>query len=179
MEVSTARSPSHTPPLCLLVYVLPPLINFYGQRFAVAQLIKWGYASLVSSGIPPPPNVNVAPLVQPVPGLLLISVQKSITELDASLLLFAAGGVVQAGVVGSPGGPAPGFDAGRGRFNGGVKTEFSSFKPRYSDVIYEDDNRSYKSGPRNNYGGDSNYGGTNKQQVYAQGEQRNAGAYGY
>jgi len=43
------------------------LINFYGQRFAVAQLIKWGYASLVSSGVPPPPNVNVAPLVQPVP----------------------------------------------------------------------------------------------------------------
>jgi hypothetical protein len=54
---------------CFLVYILPPLINFYGQRFAVAQLIKWGYASLVSTGAPPPPNINVAPLVTPVPGL--------------------------------------------------------------------------------------------------------------
>jgi len=48
------------------------LINFYGQRFAVAQLIKWGYASLVSTGAPPPPNVDVAPLVQPVPGLMIV-----------------------------------------------------------------------------------------------------------
>jgi hypothetical protein len=49
------------------------LINFYGQRFAVAQLIKWGYASLVSSGAPPPPNVDVAPLVQPPPpGLMIV-----------------------------------------------------------------------------------------------------------
>jgi hypothetical protein len=52
---------------------MPPLINFYGQRFAVAQLIKWGYASLVSSGAPPPPGVNVAPLVQPPPpGLMIV-----------------------------------------------------------------------------------------------------------
>ncbi len=49
---------------------MPPLINFYGQRFAVAQLIKWGYASLVSSGAPPPPNVNIAPLVQPAPRII-------------------------------------------------------------------------------------------------------------
>jgi len=48
------------------------LINFYGQRFAVAQLIKWGYASLVSGGTPPPPNLNVAPLVQPPPGLMIV-----------------------------------------------------------------------------------------------------------
>jgi hypothetical protein len=48
------------------------LINFYGQRFAVAQLIKWGYASLVSTGAPPPPNVDVAPLVQPAPGLMIV-----------------------------------------------------------------------------------------------------------
>lgn len=153
--------------------MLPPLINFYGQRFAVAQLIKWGYASLVSTGVPPPPNVNIAPLVQPAPGMLPLSVEKNITELDASSLLFAVGGVIQAGVVGSPGGPAPGYDASRGRFRDGVRTEFASFKPRYSDVIYEDDDRASKSGPQNNYGG------SNNQQVNAQGEQRNAGAYGY
>ncbi len=58
--------------ICLLVYIIPPLINFYGQRFAVAQLIKWGYASLVSTGGPPPPNVDVAPLVQPTPGLIIV-----------------------------------------------------------------------------------------------------------
>ena len=50
-----------------LVYIIPPLINFYGQRFAVAQLIKWGYASLVSSGAPVGPGLDVAPLVQPPP----------------------------------------------------------------------------------------------------------------
>jgi len=71
------------------IYIIPPLINFYGERFAVAQLIKWGYASLVSSGAPPPPNINVAPLVQPAPGA----------------------GVVAAGVVGSPGArPGPAYD---------------------------------------------------------------------
>lgn len=49
------------------IYVLPPLVNFFGRRIAVAQLIKWGYASLVSTGIPPPPAVNIAPSVQPAP----------------------------------------------------------------------------------------------------------------
>jgi hypothetical protein len=49
------------------LYIIPPLINFFGQRFAVAQLIKWGYASLVSSGAPVGPGVDVAPLVQPAP----------------------------------------------------------------------------------------------------------------
>lgn len=47
------------------LYIIPPVINFYGQRFAIAELIVSGYASLVSSGAPPPPAVNVAPLVQP------------------------------------------------------------------------------------------------------------------
>jgi hypothetical protein len=47
------------------LYILPPLINYYGQRFSVAQLIKWGYASLVSSGERPPASVDVATLVQP------------------------------------------------------------------------------------------------------------------
>jgi len=41
------------------------VINFYGQRFSIAQLIASGYVSLVSSGAPPPPAVDVAPLVQP------------------------------------------------------------------------------------------------------------------
>ncbi len=41
------------------------MINFYGQRFSIAELIASGYVSLVSSGAPPPPAVDVAPLVQP------------------------------------------------------------------------------------------------------------------
>jgi len=125
------------------------LINFYGQRFAVAQLIKWGYASLVSSGAPVGPGVDVAPLVQPAP----------------------AGGVVAAGVAGGAGGgPSPTFDSNKARFNGGVKTDFRDFKPRYSQTLEEGGSGNY--GPpaaRSNYGADSNYGGTNNQQVYAQG----------
>ncbi|CAF1425428.1 unnamed protein product [Adineta steineri] len=49
------------------VYIIPPVINFYGRMTSVAELISSGYASLVSSGAPPPPAVNVAPLVQPGP----------------------------------------------------------------------------------------------------------------
>jgi hypothetical protein len=48
-----------------IVYIIPPVINFYGQRFSIAELIASGYVSLVSSGAPPPPAVDVAPLVQP------------------------------------------------------------------------------------------------------------------
>ncbi len=67
------KKPKRKSVISRLVYIIPPLINFYGQRFAVAQLIKWGYASLVSSGAPPPPNIDVAPLVQPPPpGLMRI-----------------------------------------------------------------------------------------------------------
>ncbi|CAF4037702.1 unnamed protein product [Rotaria sp. Silwood2] len=46
------------------VYILPPVVNFYGKVYSVGQLIASGYASLVSTGAPPPPAVDVAPLVQ-------------------------------------------------------------------------------------------------------------------
>lgn len=83
------------------LYIIPPIINFYGQRFAVAQLIKWGYASLVSSGVPPPPAVNVAPLVQPGPPVV-------------------------AGAPGAPAGkPAAGY-----KKDYAVQTEFPKFRPR-------------------------------------------------
>jgi len=49
------------------IYIIPPVINFYGRMFSVAELIASGFASLVSSGAPPPPAVNVAPLVKPGP----------------------------------------------------------------------------------------------------------------
>ncbi|CAF3286987.1 unnamed protein product [Rotaria socialis] len=91
-------------------YILPPLINFYGQRFSVAQLIKWGYASLVSSGTPPPPNVDVAPFVQP---------QQPATQ-----------------YFGSPNARSgPLFDENRAQFTNDVKTNFVYVKPRYSDTI--------------------------------------------
>lgn len=47
------------------LYIIPPVINMYGQMFSIAELIASGYCSLVSSGVPPPPAVNVAPLVGP------------------------------------------------------------------------------------------------------------------
>ncbi|CAF2120464.1 unnamed protein product [Rotaria magnacalcarata] len=95
-------------------YILPPLINFYGQRFSVAQLIKWGYASLVSSGTPPPPNVDVAPFVQPQP----------VTQ------FFGASNARS----------APLFDERKVQFTNDVQTNFVYVKPRYSDTIDEGSN---------------------------------------
>ncbi|CAF3274823.1 unnamed protein product [Rotaria socialis] len=46
------------------VYILPPVVNFYGDIYSVAELIANGYASLVSTGAPPPPSVDVSSLVQ-------------------------------------------------------------------------------------------------------------------
>jgi len=55
-----------------IVYIIPPVINMYGQMFSIAQLIASGYCSLVSSGVPPPPAVNVAPLVSPGAGKMIL-----------------------------------------------------------------------------------------------------------
>ncbi|UJR29597.1 hypothetical protein I4U23_010814 [Adineta vaga] len=41
------------------VYILPPLVNSYGQLFSVAQLIASGYASLVSSGSSLNGNIDI------------------------------------------------------------------------------------------------------------------------
>ncbi|CAF0770447.1 unnamed protein product [Rotaria sordida] len=46
------------------VYILPPVINFYGKVYSIGELIASGYASLVSTGASPPPAVDVSPLVQ-------------------------------------------------------------------------------------------------------------------
>jgi hypothetical protein len=44
------------------------VINLYGQLFSIAELIASGYASLVSSGVPPPPgSINMIPFFQPQP----------------------------------------------------------------------------------------------------------------
>jgi len=51
------------------VYILPPVVNFYGRLYSVAELIASGYASLVSTGAPPPPAIDIAPLVQPGPAV--------------------------------------------------------------------------------------------------------------
>jgi len=72
---------------------------------------------------------------------------------------------VGAGVAGGPApGPAPTFDANKQQFSGGVKTNFPTFKPRYSQTLVEGDYRNYGPPPPA-----SNYGGTRNQQVYAQG----------
>ncbi|CAF0805613.1 unnamed protein product [Adineta steineri] len=49
------------------VYILPPVINFYGKMFSVAELIVSGYASLVSSGVPPTGPINMMSYFQPTP----------------------------------------------------------------------------------------------------------------
>ncbi|CAF0846905.1 unnamed protein product [Adineta steineri] len=49
------------------VYIIPPVINFYGKMFSVAELIVSGYASLVSSGVPPTGPINMMSYFQPTP----------------------------------------------------------------------------------------------------------------
>ncbi|CAF1327914.1 unnamed protein product [Adineta ricciae] len=49
------------------VYIIPPLINFYGKMYSVAELIASGYASLVSSGVPPIAPINMIPFFLPQP----------------------------------------------------------------------------------------------------------------
>ncbi|UJR12589.1 hypothetical protein I4U23_016765 [Adineta vaga] len=49
------------------VYIIPPLINIYGQLFSVAQLIASGYASLVSSGMSLNGNIDMLNYFQPQP----------------------------------------------------------------------------------------------------------------
>jgi hypothetical protein len=142
------------------------LINFYGQRFAVAQLIKWGYASLVSSGAPVAAGVDVAPLVQPPPPAGLIRIHL------IDLIFVSLGGAVAGGVAPAPG---PTFDSNKARFTGGVKTNFRDFKPRYSQTLEEGGDSNY--GPAPVRGVDSNYGGNRNQQLYPQGGPRNAGGY--
>ncbi|CAF1604687.1 unnamed protein product [Adineta ricciae] len=145
------------------IYILPPLINFYGKRFAVAQLIKWGYASLVSSGAPPPPNVNVAPLVQPA----------------AAPVPAASPNVPPPSNNQPPPDNAPSYDTKKNRFVGGVQTDFPDFKPRYSQTIGEKDYGYGNNRPanRNTYGSDPTYGGTGRQEVYPQGGPRSGGGY--
>ncbi len=68
----------------------------------------------------------------------------------------------------------PTYDANKGRFNGGVKTDFPNFKPRYSQTLDEGDSN-YGSSSNSNSGVNSNYGGTRNQQVYPQGGPQNGG----
>ncbi|CAF1272156.1 unnamed protein product [Adineta steineri] len=50
-----------------VIYILPPLINFYGKMFSVAELIAFDYASLVSSGTQPMNSINMLSYFQPTP----------------------------------------------------------------------------------------------------------------
>ncbi|CAF1617844.1 unnamed protein product, partial [Adineta ricciae] len=49
------------------VYIIPPVINMYGQVFSVAQLIASGYASLVSSGSALTGNIDMLRYFNPIP----------------------------------------------------------------------------------------------------------------
>jgi len=50
-----------------LVYILPPIINTYGELFSVAQLMSLGYASFVSSGKPPKGPIDMTSFFYPRP----------------------------------------------------------------------------------------------------------------
>jgi len=66
------------------------------------------------------------------------------------------------------------------RFNGGVKTDFPNFKPRYPQGIEDGGNRNNGPPSGQNYGVDSDYGGSRNQQIYPQGgQQGGGGGYGY
>ena len=49
-----------------LVYIIPPLVNFYGKSFSIAELIDSGYASLVSDG-GPLTDLDMGTIFRPVP----------------------------------------------------------------------------------------------------------------
>ncbi|CAF4114344.1 unnamed protein product [Adineta steineri] len=49
------------------VYVIPPLINRYGKRFSIAELIAAGYASFYSNGKRPSENFDIITIYQPSP----------------------------------------------------------------------------------------------------------------
>ena len=61
----------------------------------------------------------------------------------------------------------PVYNSHKGRFVGGVKTDFRDFKPRYSQTLEEEGDSYYAPAPPRNI--DTNYGGTRNQQVYPQG----------
>ncbi|CAF1307171.1 unnamed protein product [Adineta steineri] len=49
------------------VYVIPPLINRYGKRFSIAELIAAGYASFYSNSKRPSENFDIITIYQPSP----------------------------------------------------------------------------------------------------------------
>jgi hypothetical protein len=42
------------------VYILPPLINFYGKLYSVAELVAYGYATFQTNGAAMSPYFNIA-----------------------------------------------------------------------------------------------------------------------
>ena len=92
-------------------------------------------------------------------------------------VFVVVGGPAVAGVAGGvAGGPAPTYDASKNQFRGGVKTDFPDFKPRYGSTVEGGGYGSSRSAGRNTYGAESNYGGTGRQEVYAQGGPRSGGS---
>ncbi|UJR11433.1 hypothetical protein I4U23_015613 [Adineta vaga] len=94
------------------VYILPPVINFYGKMFSVAELIASGYASLVSSGAPPVSPINMLSYYQSIPLL-------------------------------GPG--IPMISPTTGSFDGGIRTNYKSFKTRKYSRSYSQIDDSYES----------------------------------
>jgi len=45
--------------LLIIVYVLPPLVNFYGKLYSVAELVAYQYATFHSDGAAMSPNFNI------------------------------------------------------------------------------------------------------------------------
>jgi hypothetical protein len=46
--------------LLFIVYILPPLINFYRKAFSVAELLAYGYVTFLRNGVPTPPQFDIA-----------------------------------------------------------------------------------------------------------------------
>ena len=92
------------------------MINSYGKMYSVGELIRYGYASLVSGGIPPIDPINMLSYFQPMPCKFLFPNHSSHV-----LTVF---------VVYGP--SIPTINPLTGGFIGGIRTNYDSFViPKY------------------------------------------------
>jgi hypothetical protein len=94
-----------------VVYVLPSLINRFGKRFSIAELIASGYVSLSSNGARPDGIINTVSLFQP-------------NSCSSSLSMIAFHRSFHVIVMGSG---IPRFHPSAGGFTSGIRTSYGSF----------------------------------------------------
>ena len=104
------------------------MINFFGRRFSIADLIASGYASLVSSGAPPTGPINMMPYFQPIP--CLFEVFDSLSVFFFTFVVYGAG--------------IPTIDPFTGGFRGGIRTKHRYFDLEKQEREYVDIESTYE-----------------------------------